>query len=143
MGNSFFVTQLLSCIQLFATPWTAAHQASLFFLISQNLVKFMFIESVMPSNHLILCHLLLFMPSIFPSIKVFSESQRVASGGQSIRASSSALTMNIQGSFPLGLPGLISLLSKDLSRAFSSITIQKHPYIGTQPSLWSNSHIRT
>ena len=66
------VVQLLSCVQLFATPWTAAHQASLFFPISQNLVKFMFIESVMPSNHLILCYPLLHLPSIFPSIRVFS-----------------------------------------------------------------------
>ena len=141
--GKLFVTQLLSWVQLFAAPWTAAHQASLFFPISQNLVKFMFIESVMPSNHLILCHPLLFMPSIFPRIKVFSKSQLFASDGQSIRASASALPMNIQGCFPLALAGLMSLMSKGFSRAFSSITIQNNQSIGTQPSLWSNSQIHT
>ena len=64
--------QLLSHVRLFATPWTAAHQASLFLTNSWNLFKLMSIESVMPSNHLILCHPLLLLPSIFPSIRVFS-----------------------------------------------------------------------
>ena len=64
--------QLLSCIQLFVTPWTAASQASLSITNSQSLLKFMSIESRMPSNHLILCCLLLLQPSIFPSIRVFS-----------------------------------------------------------------------
>ena len=63
--------QLLSRIRLFATPWTAAHQASLCFTISRSLFKLMSIESVMPSNHLILCRSLIFLPSIFPSIRVF------------------------------------------------------------------------
>ena len=63
---------MLSHVQLFATPWTAARQAFLSFTISQNLLKFIFIESVMPSNHLILCHPLVLPPSIFPSIRVFS-----------------------------------------------------------------------
>ena len=70
--------QLLSCVQLFATPLTAARQASLSITNSQNLLKLMSIESVMPSNHLILCHSLLLPPSIFPSIRVFSnESVRI------------------------------------------------------------------
>ena len=64
--------QLPSCVQLFETPRTAAHQASLSFTVSQSLLKLMSIELVMPSNHLILCHPLLLLPSIFPSIKVFS-----------------------------------------------------------------------
>ena len=64
--------QSLSCVQLFVTPWTAAHQASLSIANSQNSLKLMSIESVMPSNHLILCRLLLLLPSIFPSIRVFS-----------------------------------------------------------------------
>ena len=64
--------QLLSHVQLFATPWTTAHQASLSITNSQNLTKLMSIESVMPSNHLILCHPLLLLPSVFPSIRVFS-----------------------------------------------------------------------
>ena len=66
------VVQLLSCVQFFATPCTAARQASLSFTISQSFLKLMSIESVMPSNHLILCHPLLLLPSIFPSIRVFS-----------------------------------------------------------------------
>ena len=69
---SFSSVQLLSYVRLFATPWTAAHQASLSITNSQSLVKLMSIESVMPSNHLILCHPLLLPPSIFPSMKVFS-----------------------------------------------------------------------
>ena len=66
------VVQLLSPIRLFATPWTAARQASLSFAISQNLLKLMFFESVMSSNNLILCHRLFLLPSVFPSIRVFS-----------------------------------------------------------------------
>ena len=72
MSFQFFVVQSLSHLRLFVTPWTAAHQASLSFIISQSLLKLMSIELVMPSNHLILCHSLLLLPSIFPSISVFS-----------------------------------------------------------------------
>ena len=64
--------QSLSQVRLFETPWTAAHQASLSFTISQSLLKLLSIESVMPPNHLIVCHPLLLLPSIFPSIRVFS-----------------------------------------------------------------------
>ena len=67
----FFVVQRLSHVQLFATPWTAARQASLSFTISQSLLKLMSIEWMMPSNYLILCHPLLLLPSISPSIRVF------------------------------------------------------------------------
>ena len=67
-----FVVQSLSRVWLFATPWTTAHHASLSFTISQSLLKLMSIESVMPSNHLTLCHSLLLLPSIFPRIRVFS-----------------------------------------------------------------------
>ena len=89
-------------------------------------------------------HPLLLLSSIFPSIRVFSnESQLFASGGQSIGASASAsvLPVNIQDWFPLGVTGLISLVSKGLSRDFSSTTIQKHQFFGAQPSLWCSSHI--
>ena len=75
------VVQSLSCVQLFAQPWSATCQASLFFTISWSLLKLMSIESVMPSTHLILCHPLLFLPSIFPSISLFqsaSSSHQVA-----------------------------------------------------------------
>ena len=68
------VVQLPSCTQLFATPWTAAHQASLCLTISQCSPQFMPIEPVIPCNHLILCHPLLLLPSISPSIRVFSKS---------------------------------------------------------------------
>ena len=70
LAHAVVVVKSLSHVQLFATPWTAAHQASLSFTISRSLLKLMSIESVMPSNHLVLCHPLL--PSIFPSIRVFS-----------------------------------------------------------------------
>ena len=68
----FIVVQSCSCVQLFATPWTTAHQASLSFGIPQNLLKLMSIQSVMSSNHLILCHPLPLLPSVLPSISVFS-----------------------------------------------------------------------
>ena len=79
-----------------ATPWIAAHQASLSITNSWSLLKLMSIESVMPSNHLILCHPVLLLPSIFPSIRVFPVSQSFASGGQSTGVSPSVLPMNIQ-----------------------------------------------
>ena len=66
------VIQSLNCVQLFTTPWTAAHQASLSFTISQSLLKLLSTESVMPSNHRSLCHPLLLLPSVFPSIRVYS-----------------------------------------------------------------------
>ena len=102
-------------------------------------------QSVMPSNHLILCCPLLFLPSIFPSTGSFPVSQLFVSGGQSIGASASVsvLPINIMGWLPLGLIGFISLLSKELSRVFSGTTVQKHHFFGAQPSLWSNSHIHT
>jgi len=71
----------LSHVRLFVMPWTAARQASLSFAISQNLLKFMSIESVMPSSHLILCRPLLLLPSIFPSIRVFSNESVLRSRG--------------------------------------------------------------
>ena len=71
-SSSSLVVQSLTCVQLFVTPWTAASQASLSFTISLSLLKLMLIESVMPSNHLILYHPLLLLPSVFPNIRVFS-----------------------------------------------------------------------
>ena len=90
-------------------------------------------------HHLIFCYPLLLLPSIFPSIRLFT------SGGQSVGASASAsvLRMNIQGWFPLGLTAFISLQSKGLSRIFSNTTVWEHRFFGTQLSLWSNSHIHT
>ena len=77
----------------------------------------------------------------FPTSGPFPVSRLFSSGGQSIGASASVLPMNIQGLFPLGMTDLISLLSKGLSRVFSSTTIQKHQFFGTQPSLWLNSYV--
>ena len=138
----YFFVQSLSHVQLFATPWTAAHQSFLFFTISRSLLKLTSIELVMPSNHLILC-LLLLLPPILPSIRVFSSESALRMRWLSIRvsASTSVLPMNIQSWFPLGLTGLISLLSKGLLRVFS--TVQQHQFFGAQPSLQFNSHIHT
>ena len=105
-----------SRVWFFVTPWTAARQASLSIANSWSLLKLMSLESVMPSNYLILCCPLLFPPSIFPSIRVFSNESVFTSGDQSIgvSASVSVLPMNIQDWFPLGWTGWISLQSKGL-----------------------------
>ena len=138
----FSSVELLSYVQLFATPWTAACQASLSITNPWSLLKLMPIESVIPSNHLILCRPLLLPPTIFPSIRVFPMSQFFTSGGQSIGVSPSAsvLPMNIQDWFPLGWTGWISLLSKEYSRVFSNTTVQKHQFFGAQLSSQFNSH---
>ena len=96
--------QSLSHVWLFTTPWTTAHQASLSITNSQSLPKLMSIESVTPSNYLILCHPLLLLPSILPSIRVFffQINWLFTSGGQNIWASASVLPMNILGWYPLG-----------------------------------------
>ena len=128
-----------------ATPWAVACQASLSLTISQSLPKFMSIELVMPSNHFILCLPRLLLPSIFPSIRVFSNEVPVATvfalGGQSIGASASAsvLSLNIQGWFPLRLTGLISLKSKDSEESsptpqFESINSSALSLLTVQPS---------
>ena len=107
----FSSVQLFSHVQLFVTPWTAARQASLFITSSWSLLKLMSMESVMPSNQLILCRPLLLLPSIFPSIRVFSKESALHIRYQSIGVSTSAsvLPMNIQDWFPLGLTSWISL----------------------------------
>ena len=117
-----------------ATPWTAAWQVSQFFTISLSSLKPMSIELVMPSNYLILCCPLLLLPSIFPNISIFSNELAFLAGGQSIWASAWLLPVHMQGWFPLGLTGLI-LLSKRLSRVFSSTTFWKYQFFDTQPSL--------
>ena len=137
--------QLLSLVRVFATPWTSAHQASLSITNSQSLHKLMSIESVMPSNHLILYRPLLLLPSIFPASGSFKMCHLFASGGLSIgvSASTSVFPMNTQAWSPLGWTGWISLQSKGLSRVFSNTTIQKHQFFSTELSLESNSHIHT
>ena len=143
--NTFVVVQSHSRARLSATPWTAACLPSLSFTISLSLLKLMSFESVMPSNHLILCHPLSSDLQSFPASVSFPVSQLLASSGQSIGSSTSAsvLPMNTQHWFPLGLIVWISFQSKGLLRAFSNTTVCKHQLFGAQFSLWSNSHIHT
>ena len=103
----------------------------------------MSIELVLPSNHFLLCYPLLLLPSIFPSIRVFSNESALCIRWPTIGAyaSASVLPMNIQYCFPLGLTSLISLQSKGLSRLVSNTTVQKHQFFGAQLSLWPSSHI--
>ena len=140
-----FVVQSLSHVLLFVTQWTAACQASLSFTISQNLLKLMSIELVMPSNYLVLCQPLLLLPSIFPNIRIFSNelSLRI----RQPKSWSFNFSINPSNEYSeqisLGLTGLISFQSKGLSGVFSNTTAQKHQFFGAQPYLWSNSHIHT
>ena len=137
------VVQSLSRVSL--RPHGLQHcQGSLSFTTSQSLLKLMSMESVMPSNHLVLCRPLL-LPSIFPINRVFSSESLFASGGQNIGAlaSEEVPLMHIQYWFPLELTGLISFQSRGLSRVFSNTTVQKHQFFGTQSCLQSNSHIHT
>ena len=140
---SFSSVQLLSRVWLFATPWTAACQASLSITNSQSPPKPMSIELVMPSSHLILCHPLLLLPSIFPSIRVLSnESALRIRWPKYWSFSFNICPSNEHPNWsPLGWTGWISLQSKGLARVFSNNTVQKHKFFGTQLS--SNSHIHT
>ena len=134
--------QSLSYVWLFATPWTAARQASLSITNSRSLLKLISTESVMPSNYFILFS---FHFQSFPASGSFRMRKLFASGGQSIgvSASASVLPMNIQDWFPLRWTDWISLLSKGLARVFSNTTVQKHQFFSTQLSLKSNSHMHT
>ena len=139
-----YSVQSLSHVQLFATPWTAARQASLSITNSQSLLRLMSLSQW--------CH-----PTISSSVIPFSSCLQsfpasgcfpmslFSSRGQSIgvSASTSVLPMNIQDWFPLGWTGLISLQSRRLSKVFSNTTVQKHQFCGTQLSLLFNSHIHT
>ena len=127
----------LSGVYLSAASWTAAHQASLSITNSQSLLKPMSIESVMPSNHLVLYLPLLLLPSVFPSIRVFSNGSvlRIRWPKHWSCSSASVLPMNIQDWFPWGWTGWISLQSKGLSRVFSNITVQRHQFLSAQLSL--------
>ena len=137
----FSSIQSLSHVWLFTTPSTIARQASLSITSSQSFLRLMSIISVMPSNHLILCH----SPPPPPAFNLSQCQGLFQSGGQSIRVSASAsvLPMNIQDWFPLEWTGWISLQSKGLSRVFSNTTVQKHQFFGAQLSSQSNSHIHT
>ena len=131
-------------VGLFATPWTATHQATLSLTISWNLPKFMSIALVMPCSHLIFWHPLLLLPSIFSASGTLPMSQLFPSDDQNTGVSASALIfpMSIQGWFPLQLPGLISLLSSGLSGVFSSTTVWRHQFFSILPSFPSSPHNR-
>ena len=135
--------QLLSRVQLFATPWITECQASLSITNSLSSLKLISIELVMPSSHLILCCPLLLLPPIPPSIRVFSNESTLPTRCPNIgvSASASVLPMNTWDWSPLGWTAWISLQSKGLSRVFSNTTVQKHQFFGTQLSSQSNSHI--
>ena len=152
MYLQFSSVQSLNHVRLFATPWTAARQASLSTTNSRSPPKPMSIVSVMPSNHLILCHPLLLLPSNFPSIRVFSNESAL----RIRRPKYWSFSFNISPSnehpglisfrmdwSPLGWTGWISLQFKGLSRVFSNTTVQKHQFLGTQLSSQSNSHVHT
>ena len=144
--SQFSSVQSLSRVQLFATPWITARQASLSITISWSSLKLMSIKSVMPSSHLILCRPLFLLPPIPPSIRVFSNESTLPMRWPNIGVSDSAsvLPMNTQGWWsPLEWTGWISLQSKGLSGVFSNTTVQKHQFFGSQPSSQSNSHIHT
>ena len=125
---NFSSGQSLSRVQLFVGPWTAAHQASLSITNSQ----LMSIKLMMSSCHLILCHALLLLPSVFPRIRVFSNESISDDQSTGASASESVLPMNIQNWYPLGSTGLIVLQPKGPSRVFSNTTVQKLQFFGTQ-----------
>ena len=138
MENSISSVQSLSRVQFFATPWTAACQASLSIVNSQSLLELMSIESVMPSSHLILCHPLLLPPSICPRIRVFSNESALHIRWPKYWSFSISqhqnIPMTIQDWFLLGRTAWNSLQSKGLSRVFCNTTVQKHQFFGAQLS---------
>ena len=143
--SQFSSVQSLSHVWLFATPWTAACQASLSITNSRSPPKTMSIESVMPSNYLILCRPLLLLPSIFPSIRVFSNESALLMRWPKYWSFSLSISPSNEH------PGLVSfrmdwldlLAVQGLAEVFSNTIVQKHQFFGAQLSLWSNSHIHT
>ena len=115
------------------------------FTNSLTLLKVMSFESVMPSNYLILCRPLLLLPSIFPSIKVFSNESALHFRWPKCWSFSFSISPSNEysGLISFRLTGLISLQCRGLSRVFSNTTVLKHQFFGPQPSFWSNSHIHT
>ena len=145
-ASKFSSVQLLSHIRLFATPWIAAHQASLAITNFQSSLRLMSIEWVMPSSHRILCHPLLLLPPIPPSIRVFSNESTLCMRWPkywSFSFSISPSNEHTQDWSPLEWTGWISLQSKGLSGVFSNTTVQKHQFFSAQLSSQSNSHIHT
>ena len=142
---AFSSVQLLSPVQLFATPWIAAHQASLSITNSWSSLRLTYIESVMPSSHLILYRTLLLLPPVPPSIRVFSNESTLCMRWPKYWSFSFSIipSKEIPGLISFRKAGWISLQSKGLSRVFSNTTVQKHQFFGAQLSSQSNSHIHT
>ena len=136
------VVQSLSHVQLFATSWSVTCQVSLSSAISWSLLKLMSIWLMMPSNHLILCHPLLLLHSVFLSIRVFSSESALCIRWPKYWSFSFSLSpSNKYSEFISFRIDWFDLQSKGLSIVFYSTTIQKYQFFGIQPSLWSNSHI--
>ena len=134
-AEEIVVVQSLSCIRLFATPCTAAHQASLSFTISWSLLRLMSIELMIPSNHLIFCCPLLLLSSIFPSIRVFTNELTLHIRWPKYWSFNINPSNEYSGWFPLRLTDLFSLLAKELSRVFLSTTVRKCQFFGAGP-IW-------
>ena len=140
--HQFSSVQSLSRVRLFVTPWTAARQASRSTTNSRSQPKPMSIESVMPSNHLIFCHPLLLLPSIFPSIRGFSNESALRIRWPKYWSFSFNISPSNEYSGLISFRiGWFDLLA--VQGTLSSTTIGKHQFFGAQPSLWSNSHIYT
>ena len=131
---TFCSVQSLSCVQLFATPWTAAHQASLFITNTRSLLKLMSIMWGMPSNHLILCRPLLLPPSTFPSIRVFSNESVLHIRRPKYWSFSFSISPSNEysGLISFRIDGLDLLAVQGLSRVFSNTTGQKQQFFGAQ-----------
>ena len=125
LSHSISSVQSLSRVRLFASPWTIAHQASLSITNSQSLLKLMSIESVMPSNHLILCHPLLLLPSTFPSIRVFSSESVFHIRWPKYWSFSFSISPSNEcsGLISFRIDWLAILAVQGLSRVFSNITV--------------------
>ena len=141
----FSSVQSLSHVQLFATPWIAARQASLSITNSRSSLKLTSIESVMPSSHLILCRPLLLLPPVPPRIRVFSNESALRMRWPKYWSFSFSISPFNEhpGLTPLGWTDWISLQSKGLSRGLSNTTVQKHQFFGAQLSSQSNSRTHT
>ena len=140
------VSPVASRIQLFATPWTAAHQASLSITNFQSLLKLMSIQSVIPSNHFILCRPLLLPPSIFPSIRVFSNESLLPIRWPKYWSFCFSISPSNEysGLISFGIDWFDLLpVQGTLKKIFYNTTVQKHQFFSTQLSLESNSHIHT
>ena len=145
MTDLMLIVKSLSHVRLFATPWTAAHQASLSITNSQSLLKLMSIESVMPSNHLILCRPLFLLPSVFPTIKVFSSELVLQIRWPEYWSFSFSISHSSEysGLISFRIDWLDLLAVQGTLKSLSSTTVQKYQFFGAQLSLWSNSHIHT